>query len=197
MEIIINALEVIGGLIGILAIIIVIWDHFKDDRRLTREVQEFYESIVHIIEFNIKKARIQNEGNKQDIYIKVLSEYEYYKSIVKIKFEEFSKYLGLILGKARDNRYEFLDAYKTKSGFLLIEDGILLVRDPNRYKNDGIFELHTVGNNLYLHQQEADYIHSFLRDLRNYWKEKYSKTFFRPKLKQIFNFNELITDKNG
>ena len=192
LEIIISVLEVIGGLIGILAISIVIWDHFKDDRRLTREVQEYYESLEQIIVVNINKARIQNEGEK----LEILNEFEYYQSFAKTRFEECSKYLGLMIGKARDNRYDFLNAYKTKSGFLLIEDGHLLFRDPNRYKSEGIFELHTVGNEKYLHKHEVNYINSFFLDLRTHWKEKYSKKFFRPKLKQNFDFNELITDRN-
>jgi len=44
-----DILEIIGGVVGIVAIIIVIWDHFKDDRQLTRQVQGFYDDIEHLL----------------------------------------------------------------------------------------------------------------------------------------------------
>jgi len=41
--------EIIGVFIGVIAILIVVWDHFKDDRLLYRQVQEFYEDIEKLI----------------------------------------------------------------------------------------------------------------------------------------------------
>ena len=193
--IILNVLEVIGGFIGILAIIIVIWDHFKDDRRLTREVQEYYESIELLIGLRINLTRERNKPNNNETRIKLLNEFEFHQTIVKTKFDEFSKYLGLIIGKSNDSRYERMKVYTTISGFKLVEDGNLICRDPIRFKKDRLLEFHAVGNENFLSKQEATYLNSFYSDLRNHWKEKYAKALFRPTLKQKFNFNGLITEK--
>ncbi len=48
-EIILTFFNILGSIIGIVAIIIVIWDHYKDNKLLTQRVQSFYETIENLI----------------------------------------------------------------------------------------------------------------------------------------------------
>ena len=45
--------------ISLIALFIVFWDHWKDDRLLTKRVQEFYENIEWLIFSNYKKIIYQ------------------------------------------------------------------------------------------------------------------------------------------
>lgn len=183
---IIEVLEIIGGFIGIFAIIIVIWDHFKDDRRLTKEVQEYYEHIENFLATYIKIRQHQGNHDEASIYI---AEFEYFRSIVKQRLPDFSKYLGLILGKSRDRRYQDEDAYLTKIGHVLVENGNLLFRDPTIL---GSYEKHAIGNSQNLRRSEIPNIDNFFSDLRGHWQKFYHKTIFRPKLKKRINFHDFI-----
>jgi hypothetical protein len=49
-----------GLFIALVSIGIVIWDHFKDDRLLTKQVQFFYESIENLIFSRYKMNIIRN-----------------------------------------------------------------------------------------------------------------------------------------
>ncbi len=184
---VLEIIEIIGGFVGIFAIIIVIWDHFKDDRKLTKQVQDYYESIELFLARNIQVTQIGSD-NKQ-LYIKYLSEFEYYKNIMENNFSDFSKYLGLILGKSRDSRYKDNKAYITKTGYVLVDKGQLLFRDPEML---GTYERHAIGNATYLKKSEIIVIDAFLTDLRMYWKSHYQKTFFRPKLKKILDISDFV-----
>ena len=185
---IIEILETIGGFIGIFAIIIVIWDHFKDDRLLTKEVQGFYDSIENFLASFIKITQNQSSEDKE-IYSILLFEFEYYKRLVKSGFAEYSKYLGLTLGKSHDRRYKDDDAYITKSGNILVENGNLLNTDPEMLDS---YERHAIGYARVLKKREIPEIDNFFADLRRHWKIFYHKTFFRPKLRKKIDFNEFV-----
>ena len=45
----IDIIGIVGFTIALISIIIVIWDHFKDDRLLSKQVQEFFEDIENVI----------------------------------------------------------------------------------------------------------------------------------------------------
>ena len=176
----------IGGFIGILAIVIVIWDHFKDDRQLTKEVQEYYEHIENFLASHIKLGQNQEDNEAKSM---CLAEFNYFKSVLKDRFVDFSKYLGLTLGKSRDNRYQNDDAYITKSGHVLVENGNLLLRDS---EIKPAYERHAIGNATILRRSEIPKIDTFFSDLRGHWQKFYHKSIFRPKLKKRVNFNDFV-----
>ncbi|MFX0077290.1 MAG: hypothetical protein ACFE96_17755, partial [Candidatus Hermodarchaeota archaeon] len=89
-----EVIEIIGGFIGIIAIIIVIWDHFKDDRKLTKQVQEFYENFENLLASFIQKKSTESSHTREN-YAKYVTETTYYECEVIDKFPEYSKYLGL------------------------------------------------------------------------------------------------------
>jgi hypothetical protein len=182
---IIEVIEIIGGFIGILAIVIVIWDHFKDDRQLTKEVQDYYEHLENFLASFVKLAQTKEDNEAKSM---ALAEFNYYKSVVKDRFVDFSKYLGLTLGKSHDNRYKNDDSYITKSGHVLVENGNLLLRDSKM----GNYERHAIGNATILRKSEIPKIDMFFSDLKGHWQKFYHKSIFRPKLKKRVNFNDFV-----
>lgn len=109
LEVFDSIFSVIASLIGIIAIIIVIWDHFKDDRILTKNVQEFYEDLenliylYYIIEIIDDTFRVLNEfgrdkGFSEDVleknFFESKREYLTFQGKIKQKFDDYGKYLG-------------------------------------------------------------------------------------------------------
>lgn len=171
--------EIIGVFIGVIAILIVVWDHFKDDRLLFRQVQEFYEDIEGLIysycliykseeESPIKNPKQQNT---------------FYSHKIKQNFEKYSNYLGLtILEEA--NRYYYCNI----SDFDLGDDGILHYNHEGEDRDDVINPHHPSS-------EEVNVIDEYLKMLRNYWERNYSKPLFRPKLKKKNDFSIIIDHK--
>lgn len=181
-----DIIGIVGFTLALVSIIIVIWDHFKDDRQLTKEVQEYYEHIEKFVTSYIELGQLQGEHNDKS---KFLAEFEYFKSIVRQRFNDFSKYLGLTIGNSRDSRYKDKVAYITKIGHVLIEDGNLLYRDPSLH---GTYERHAIGNRSNLRRSEIPTIDNYFSDLRGHWQKFYHKTIFRPNLKKRINFSDFI-----
>ncbi len=83
------------------SILFVLWDHYKDDRLLTKRVQNFYKNIEGLIFSNYKmKLNLEKfDENKESYYETEFFKYEkqnvYYRGIVKQVFEDMAKYLGL------------------------------------------------------------------------------------------------------
>ena len=172
----IDILEATGGIIGILAIIIVIWDHFKDDRRLTKQVQEFYNDIEKLILSIYKKTNQPNPNMVLIETLKFVGEPDYQKAKVKQSFDEFSKYLGLTKIEYKDHRtHNVVDAYINREGFILVEDGWL---------KEKVFQAEDrfIIGSFTFQESVITEIKGYLEILRNYWGKNYSKLFFRPKL---------------
>jgi len=159
--------EIIGVFIGVIAILIVVWDHFKDDRLLYRQVQEFYEDIEKLIYsycLTYKSGEeTQIENPKQ--------QNTYYDCKIKQNFEKYSNYLGLTMLEEVDRYY-----YYNNSHFNLRNEGVL-------YYVYGV-ERNDVFNPHHPSSEEVNVIDEYLKTLRNYWERNYSKPLFRPKLKK-------------
>lgn len=98
--------------IAVIAIIIVVWDHFKDDRVLTKQVQEFYEDFENCL-FSYYKMKIvdqmRDSGKNSmfsmekldNLYYKFRKERTIYEGFILQKIEDFSRYIGVTdnLGK--------------------------------------------------------------------------------------------------
>ena len=157
-----------------------VWDHFKDDRQLTRNVQEFYETIEKLI-ITYHRHRYYQPKDKE-LGSKLFGEYSYYRSKVKQRMEEFSSYLGFTLSKGKGHGTEILTAYMIKTGEKLLEDGNIT------YVHTDFKDRLVVGNSTRLYKEEVEKIDEFLKELRDNWKEKYHKKLFRPKIKKIVDF---------
>ena len=163
-----DILEIIGGVVGMVAIFIVIWDHFKDDRQLTRQVQGFYDDIEHLLYSFYQKWSTQ----PRDFLKKKL----YYEGKVRQNFEKYSNYLGLALVEEVEKFY-----YYSRSDYLMQVSGEFYSREPET----DLTRVKPRDSNF------LDSVSEFLRDLRGYWKQFFQNALFRRKIDQKLDFSQL------
>ena len=168
-------LEIIGGFVGILAIIIVAWDHFKDDRLLTKRVQEFYEDIENLIYTFIQKKTGKGSPSENPTQRNL-----YYKGKVEQNFENYSNYLGLTINEEYKGQY----FYYNESDYMLNINGEIWYR---RYGSDRIRlikDYHEIKN--------VNSINYYLQTLRDYWIDFYHNRLFRKKIRTKLDFFNLL-----
>ncbi|MFW9972016.1 MAG: hypothetical protein ACFFDF_17635 [Candidatus Odinarchaeota archaeon] len=184
--------------ISLIALFIVFWDHWKDDRLLSKRVQEFYEDIEWLIFSNYKKIIYQILF---DTSTDQLKEYEkesfnfrkknyFYMGKIAQRFEEFSKYLGLTFYGGPRNYYI------NESDYFIDKTGEIYHFYSDLNRNITINQLKS-----FYDQNSAKYvidkkainiIENFLETLRTYWKIYYKKgKLFRRNLHPRLNFLEL------
>lgn len=182
--------------IAVIAIIIVVWDHFKDDRVLTKQVQEFYDDIENLIFSYYKMAIVDRMydsggnsafpiGKLDELHFKFRKERKIYEGFILQRIDDFSKYLGITdnLGKNEIiNKTEFR---------LLARKGEL--RKDNWSKQAKSAHLGVIDNILDIKEEEIVLINKYLKSFRDYWDEKYNIKLFRKKLIPKVNFSVLIT----
>jgi len=178
---IIAVLEGIGGVIGIFAIIIVIWDHFKDDRLLVKQVQAFYEDIEHFIYAFIQYCN----DNKQDTRLKL-----YYEGKIKQNYERFSNYLGLSM--VEENGEFFY--YNTSDYILQKSGGLFYKTHPSKYYFN---EEDVIVNQDFPADAERldaviESVNEFLKGLRDFWNITYHKRLFRKNIKPKLNYYKIL-----
>jgi len=114
----------IGMAISLIALFIVFWDHWKDDRLLTKRVQEFYEGIEMLIFSNYKKmiyTKLFDESRGQTkVYEEEMFKYRkknvFCRGKVKQRFRELSKYLGLTYYKEPNDYINESDHFIDSNG---------------------------------------------------------------------------------
>lgn len=104
----------------------------------------------------------------------------YLKTKINQNFSRYYPYLGLTFNKETKN---FLNG----TIYILHENGNLFKRNIEANTEDEIIQSH----NDITKEQIGDIL-IFLISLRFHWKKKYSKKFFRPELRQIVNFYNLL-----
>lgn len=186
--------------IAVASILFVLWDHYKDDRLMSKRVKSFYQDIEEQIfsfynSYNYRELWSKNKDNKQ--YEAKFFEYEkkhvFYRGKVNHNFDEYSKYLGL--------------TYYAGNGFYINGSNYFIE------KNGGIFNFFTrfasapelnrkrsffdSTSGVYIFNEESiRIINSFLEALRAHWNKYYHKRIlfftFRKKLKPKRDFFKLI-----
>ncbi len=193
-QFILIVVTVLSGISALIAIIIVIWDHFKDDHQLRQQANDFYEAIEYLIfsyysNLNLK-VRIENTNNNEikenlrNTRVKIRIKHAYYKRFIKYRSESLFRYLGMVYSK--DNEDSIINM---NSEYVLLSDGQVRFKDPEGDPNN-LKELNVVSNPLNIKKEEIKRIYTYLGTLRNYWEEKHYKWLFRPKLKPNLNFFE-------
>ena len=178
---IINVLEVIGGVIGIAAIIIVIWDHFRDDRLLVKQVQAFYEDIEHFLYTFIQYCYDRSRFTRLK---------SYYEGKIKQNFERYSNYLGLSM--VEENGEIF---YYNISDYILQKSGGLYhkVRPGEDFFNEQSIIVHEdYPANFGRQNAIIESVNEFLKGLRDYWNKFYYKFLFRKKIKTKLNYYKIV-----
>lgn len=180
----IETFEIIGGLVGIFAILIVVWDHFKDDRKLAKDVKIFYQDIEKLI-FTFHEMKFYFDTDNFLEATNYTSNNEYYRAKVKQNYADYGKYLGLIKLEEIVKSNKVLFSYAIKEGIKILETGEL------RQKYSQTSEIAVINDILQISEKEIKIINLFLDYLRGYWEKHYYKRLFRPKLKRDKNFAKL------
>ena len=182
----------ISLLVSIAVLFFIIWDHIKDDKILAMEVQEFYEDIEWLIFTNIQvkyyEALQETEETVKDEELSSLIKYKnrdnnqknYRSTKINQHFKIYSKYLGLTWNKETHN-------YLNGTVFILKEDGALLKRNNETNKEENIIQSFTE-----IKREQISEILNYLNTLKFYWRKNYMKPIFRPALKNIVDFNNLL-----
>ena len=198
-----NLFYYISGIIGIFAITIVLWDHFIDDRLLTRRIQLFYENIenlifsyykYHILEERIEREPLEEETKKEQLHLLYTHRIDnnYYSNVFIQNFDECAKYLGLT--RSDESRF-YVNFYINGEKFFFNKDGRFLKRpyENNRLTGTGKVDAFWSLGFFIFTEKEINIFNEFLVNLRNYWKENYTKRkMFRGKLSGKLDFKQLI-----
>lgn len=176
--------------VSIFVLFFIMWDHLKDDRLLTKQVQEFYENIENLIYtyIQIEYYRLIESIKTEDDELKKLKKYKthdiiqnnfLYLKLVQ-DFNKFSGYIGLTIDKEKNS-------YLNGTIYILNRNGLLLKRNLESYTQDNIIDSY-----IDIKSKEISEILNYLNSLRFYWKKHYFKILFRPHLKQKVNFFDLL-----
>jgi len=178
--------------VSIAVLFFIIWDHVKDDKILAREVQDFYGDIEMLIFTNLQVKYYEilqkNEGEMEEQELKALIKNKnrdiiqknYLNTKINQYFKLYSQYLGLTHNKEND-------AYLNGTIYILKTDGSLLKRNIESNTEENIITSYTEIKN-----QQITEILGYLTSLRFYWKKKYYKFVFRPQLRQVVVFEDLL-----
>ncbi len=187
-----DILVYIGVAINISVLFIIIWDHIKDDRILSMQIQEFYEDIESLIFTNLQvkyyEALETVEGKMEAQELSALKknknrdiiQQNYLSTKILQHFELYSQYLGLTYNS--ENQY-----YLNGTVYILKTDGVLLKRNFETNVPDTIVESYTE-----IKKEKITEILNFLNSLRFQWKKRYKKAIFRPDLQQTVNYDNLL-----
>ena len=178
--------------VSIAVLFLLIWDHLKDDRILSVEVQDFYMDIEMLIFTNLQVKYYEilqtSTGEMEDQELKTLIKNKnrdviqknYLYAKINQYFNLYARYLGLTHNKEND-------AYLNGTIYILKTDGSLLKRNIESNTEENIITSYTEIN-----PQQITEILVYLNSLRFYWKKKYFKFVFRPQLKQKIVFDDLL-----
>jgi hypothetical protein len=185
-----NVIVYLNVIISSAVLIFIIWDHFKDDRLLKKEVQEFYGDIENLIytQIQIEYYKIIEKKQIEDTHEKLVNktrnkdiiQNSYLKTKVLQNFEKYSNYLGLTIDK------ENL-AYLNSTIYVMTYNGLLKKRD---FEKNNVNQV--IGSFTDINNEEISDIEKYLNSLRFYWNKKYYRFLFRPKLVQKINFSSLL-----
>ena len=189
---------IISTCLTALIISFIIWDHIKDDRFLTKQVQEFFSNIEGLVFthyfynlykalFNVLKSiqdtRLSDYDsiNYEEIDKQFASKLFFLREKVRLGIKDYGKYLGIISNQREEIRKSNLEKenkldviYYSHTDMILSYYGELTDLSGNLIVNDftKIFQ-----------EKEGWDIYYFLGSLRDYWQNKYKKTLLRKKLK--------------
>lgn len=193
---------IIFDLVLIIPVLILIWDKFKDDRILTRKIQEFYwdlENLIYIfyIEhlfsayFNDKALDIiRNDHFKKINFLEIKKKLEhrhlYFREKVLKGINEWGKYLGLTSFESNTVGEILKDIrYYSDSTVILNSVGELFLLNNNPLVENYKKMIHFI---------EGEDINHYLQSLREYYKKWFYKWGFRPQLKKKFNTTQIVFD---
>jgi hypothetical protein len=178
--------------VSIAVLFFIIWDHVKDDRILAVEVQDFYNDIEILIFTNLQVKYYEmlqsSKGQMEEQELKALVKNKnrdviqknYLDAKISQNFKLYAQYLGLTYNKDKD-------AYLNGTIYILKFDGTLIKRNVEFNTEEEVITSFTE-----ISSQQIKELLIYLNSLRFYWKKKYYKFVFRPRLHQKVSFDELL-----
>ena len=185
-----NFIVYLNVLISSTVLIFIIWDHLKDDRLLSKQVKEFYADIEMLI-YTYIQLKYYNAIEKKEVEVSDITALSktrnrdiiqtfYLKTKINQNFGTYGNYINLTI----DNEEKL---YLNNTIYVLSFDGLLKKRN---FEDNSLVEI--VKSYVDIHSEEISEINKYLTSLRFYWNKNYKKLFFRPKLVQQLNFNDLL-----
>ena len=183
--IVIAIFTVFNTITSLIIFMILIYDHLKDDKKLTINVQDFYEDVENLIythyQYLYYTRYLESHDKKKDKFEieKLQKKYkrknQYFSLSVGEKYDKYSKYLGIIVINGGE--------YMNKTDISFRTDGHILYPEIKETMS----------------MEHIPVINDFLRSLREYWDKHYSKRVLifkiRGKLKGVKNFKKLEVNK--
>lgn len=125
-EILSVVLNVVTIFISLTAIIIIMFDRIIDSINLRKQVKTFYEAIEKLIFHYYERGYYKElqENEKERVFYEHHSKWILYENYVKNYFNDYAKYLGLVLTQF---------AYVNESSVFLSENGSIKM-ELNHYK---------------------------------------------------------------
>lgn len=196
----------ISGIISALAILIIIWDHIIDDIKLKNRVQYYYEMIVNLIftsleteYYNVWKYETIRSIDKESFkkkYLKLYDRKTYFQTVVFNEMLKYCPYVGLTYLSHADARLASLKFRDSFDHNLLNREGFSLNGEIEGFiyltKAD-----HIDLSGTSIREKDIEFIEEFLTSLRDFWKSKYHRPLFRPKLKSTFDDFKGFKDVSG
>ncbi len=192
-----SILSIVGISIALISIIIVVYDHFKDDRILTRQVHEFYHYIEGLIYTHYHKEIDKQYNSHRNSTDEVSERYSnnarkwlFYQGKINQVFEQLSRYLGLTY-YSRPQYYviEDYNYFVEKTGYIMnfhSSSPTVIGSPQNTFYNNP-------KNKIVIDDRAIEIISEFLKRLRIYWDENFSKFLFRKRIKPSQDFESLRT----
>lgn len=153
----------VGIGIAVISILLVVWDHFKDNEQLYKQVQRYYNNIKNLIVSHLDvRYGIHNK------FFNTRQSNNYYKFLVVQNLAKNSEYLGLTYSSEEESYYN-------DSEYMIYKTGQLWIRNTDTDKIKA-FSYDNLDNDI-------KNTKAYLKTLREFWNTNYSKIFLRPKLK--------------
>lgn len=186
------SIAILSLLIAMITFFITVYERIKDDRQLYKQVNDYYEAIEYLVfsyyaDLWLKKEKEKPTNNEIKLKlkterVKIRIKSDYSMQFVKYHSDSFFKYLGMVYSD--DNKNSIINM---NSDFILDTGGQLrykdLEGDPNNLKG-----INVVAEVSQMTGEEYGKINAYLETLRIFWKTRYYKWFFRPKLKESIDF---------
>jgi hypothetical protein len=178
--------------VSIAVLFFIIWDHIKDDRILSVEVQDFYSDIEMLIFTNLQikyyeilqKKQVQMEEQELKVLIKNKNrdviQQNYLMTKINQHFKLYGQYLGLIYNNEKES-------YLNGTVYILKTNGTLLKRNIEANVEENI-----ITSYIEITLKQISELSTYLNSLRFYWKKKYYKFLFRPQLEHKIVFEDLL-----
>ena len=192
-----SILSIVGISIALISIIIVVYDHFKDDRIMTRQVHAFYHYIEGLIYtrylMEIEEQYNSHRNSTDEVskrYSNNARKWLVYQGKISQVYEQLSRYLGLTY-YSRPQYYiiEDYDYFIDQTGYIMnfhSSSPTVIGSPQNTFHNNP-------KSIIVIDERSIEIINEFLKRLRIYWDENFSKFLFRKKIKSSQDFESLRT----